>query len=84
MSDLISTIPGIGPLAVGIFNEARYTTIEHLRNFNGDDRQLQEVIDRRKVGSDSPDHTGNVLPHAALILSLAYAMPGHFLFILII
>jgi U-box domain len=54
MSDLISTIPGIGPLAVGIFNEARYTTIEHLRNFNGDDRQLQEVIDRRKVGSDFP------------------------------
>lgn len=57
MSAHVSTIEGIGKQAIDVFVEAGFTTIGHLRGFNGQDRQLWQAIEKRKANSamDMPD-----------------------------
>lgn len=44
MSARIGSMDGVGPAAVEVFNAAGFTTIGHLREFNGDDRKLHAAI----------------------------------------
>jgi U-box domain len=49
MSASIRTIEGIGKQAIEVFEAAGFTTIWHLKNFNGQDRLLWDVIQNLRV-----------------------------------
>ena len=51
MSASIRTIEGIGPQAVEIFEAAGFRTIQHLKDFNAQDRLLWSKIEERKASS---------------------------------
>ena len=52
MAASIRTLEGVGPQAVEIFEAAGFRTIQHLREFNGDDRRLWAAIETRKSRPD--------------------------------
>ena len=57
MSTAISSIYGIGPLVLRVFQGAGYTTIRDLYGFNGDDMTLMRVINEMKT--ERPDMTND-------------------------
>ena len=54
MSASIRTMTGIGPQAVELLELAGFRTIGQLRNFDQDDRRLQEALNKLKSRSNHP------------------------------
>jgi hypothetical protein len=49
MSQPVSALDGIGPLAAEVFTQAGYVTMGQLKAFRADDRRIQGVIERMKA-----------------------------------
>lgn len=49
MTQPISAVDGVGPLAVEVFGKAGYTTVGDLKAFKADDRRIQSVLDKLKA-----------------------------------
>jgi hypothetical protein len=54
MNTDISSIRGLGPVAMDFFHRAGYRTIRDLYLYDADDRRLTETLERMKI--DQPSH----------------------------